>query len=91
MINSLKLQMLYFGSFIIGVHTSKKVQIHMWILVLWEISFKCKTWTYVLQTKNVMSNNPMTSSGYNYWNEIGNLANIAEQASLIALGNSLYI
>lgn len=64
----------------------------MWILVLWGIPLKCETmWTYVLQAKKCPNNSSMTSSGYNYWSKIGNLASITEQASLIALGNTAYI
>lgn len=42
--------------------------------------------------KNAMNNNAsMTSSGYNYWNKIGNLASTTEQTSLQALRNVAYI
>lgn len=64
----------------------------MWISVLWEITLKCeRTWTYILQTKKCRNNSSMTSSGYNYWSKIGNLASTTEQANLIALGKTAYI
>lgn len=74
----------------IGVHVSKKVQVHTWILVLWEILVKCEAvWTMSYRQKNAMSkNSSMTSSEYNYRNKMGNLASITEQTSLIALGKT---
>lgn len=55
---------MYLGNFMIGVHKSKKAQAYMWILVLREIPLKGEaTRTYVLQTKNAMSNNSSMTSG----------------------------
>lgn len=72
---------------------SKKAEVHVQFSVLREIPLKCdSTWTYVLQTNDVLSNGQsMTSSGYNYCNKTGTLTSIINQTSIIeAVENITY-